>query len=401
MNRHINYYLLAVVSLLTILGILFFVTLSTPASLQKFKNTYHYSVNQFFHLILGSVLAFVAFKTPLIFIKKIAPILFFLNILALIAVFIPFVGAKFEGATRWIVIGSFNFQPSEFFKLTSILYFSAWLSEKFSDKTHNKKWLFSAKKAYNHKQGGNKKVTFLIPTERLIIWGNQYNNLKKVFVPFCLFLGSIAAIFYFQRDISTLGIITFTLIVLYFIAGASIWHLVLISGAFIVSFTLFIASASYRIERIKVFLSPETDPLGIGLHLKQSLIAIGSGGIFGKGWGMSSQKFGSLPQALSDSLFAIIGEETGLIGSAIVIILFLLFLWQGLKIANLAHDQFSKLVCVGIITWILSQAFFNILSSIGFFPISGVPLPFLNYGGSHIISEMIAVGILLNISKNT
>jgi len=156
----------------------------------------------------------------------------------------------------------------------------------------------------------------------------------------------------------------------------------------------------YRIQRLLIFLHPETDPLGIGFHLRQSLIAIGSGGIFGKGLGMSTQKFGFLPEAMSDSVFAVLGEETGIIGCSILILLFLLFLFLGFKIAKSSTDKFSKLTAVGITVWIVSQAFINITSTLGLFPISGIPLPFFSYGGSHIISEMIAIGLLLNISKN-
>jgi len=140
--------------------------------------------------------------------------------------------------------------------------------------------------------------------------------------------------------------------------------------------------------------------LGRGLQLKQSLIAVGSGGIFGEGLGMSTQKFGFLPEAMSDSIFAILGEETGMIGCVILVMLFVWFLWLGFKIARGAHDTFAKLTAVGITTWIVFQSFINIASTIGMFPLSGIPLPFFSYGGSHIIAEMIGVGLLLNISKN-
>jgi len=154
------------------------------------------------------------------------------------------------------------------------------------------------------------------------------------------------------------------------------------------------------VQRFLVFLHPEADPLGVGFQLKQSLLAVGSGGIFGKGLGMSTQKFGYLPQAMSDSMFAILGEETGIIGCTILLLLFLAFCWQAIKIANNSSDKFGKLIAIGITVWFMTQAFMNIASAIGIFPLSGIPLPFFSYGGSHIISELIAVGLLLNISKH-
>ena len=134
--------------------------------------------------------------------------------------------------------------------------------------------------------------------------------------------------------------------------------------------------------------------------MKQSLIAIGSGGLFGKGWGMSSQKFGFLPQAMSDSIFAILGEETGIIGCSVLVFLFLLFLWFGVKIAKSSNDKFSQLTALGITFWITIQALFNIAANLGIAPLAGIPLPFFSYGGSHLVTELLGVGILLNISKN-
>jgi cell division protein FtsW len=157
----------------------------------------------------------------------------------------------------------------------------------------------------------------------------------------------------------------------------------------------------YRLDRWLIFLHPETDPLGKGFQLRQSLIALGSGGIFGKGLGMSTQKFGYLPQAMSDSVFAIIGEELGIIGATVLIILFILFFWLGLRIAKNSNDKFSKMTAIGIVIWITLQAFVNMASAAGVFPLAGIPLPFFSYGGSHLVTELIGVGLLLNISKNT
>jgi cell division protein FtsW len=171
----------------------------------------------------------------------------------------------------------------------------------------------------------------------------------------------------------------------------------MILGLIILS--LFIKFEPYRLERIKVMLNPESDPMGIGYQAKQVMITIGSGGIFGLGLDQSQQKFGSfLPHAMSDSIFAVLAERAGFIGCFILIGLFIFFFWRCLKIAKLADDKFSRLFCVAVGSWIVLQAFVNIGAMIGM-PIVGIPLPFISYGGSHIVSELIAVGILLNISK--
>lgn len=359
--------------ILAFCGILFLATLSAPASMQYFGNTNYYIFHQLVALLIGLASGFIAYKIPLHFLKKISSWLLIINVLLLIAVFVPFLGAKFWGAKRWIGIGNNTFQPSEFLKITAVLYLSAWLSTKFSESA-KRGWIITAKK--------------------------RYHDFVRVFLPFLLLLAIIIVIFYFQKDVSTLAIVSVALLAIYFAAGTPIWHTLLLIASGITSLLLLIKIEPYRVQRFLAFLHPEKDPLGMGLQLKQSLISAGSGGIFGKGLGMSTQKFGFLPQAMSDSIFAILGEETGIIGCSILILVFLFFLWQGIKIANASIDKFSKLTAVGITTWIVFQAFFNIGSTLGLLPLSGIPLPFFSYGGSHIIAEMIGVGIVLNISKH-
>ncbi len=373
MGRHLNYHFLIVSLLLLVLGLFFLATLSASLSLQFFGNTNYYLFHQIISTFIGFILCIIIFKTPLHFLKKVAPVLLLINLLLLVAVFLPLIGIKLWGASRWISIGKNTLQPSEFLKITAILYLSSWLSNKFPGDS-KKIWIFSLKKGYN--------------------------NFTKIFLPFLIFLSVIATLLYLQRDISTLGIIVVTLIVIYFVALTPIWHTMLLFLLSSISTLVFTISEPYRVQRFLTLFNPESDPLGRGLQIKQSLIAIGSGGIFGKGFGMSNQKFGFLPQAMSDSVFAILGEETGIIGTSILVIMFLLFLYFGFKIANSTTDKFSKLTAVGISTWITFQAFVNIASAVGIFPLSGIPLPFFSYGGSHLIAEMIGVALLLKISKN-
>lgn len=372
MKRAINYYFLILSILLIVFGLLFIATLSALQSLQFFGNTNYYLFHQLISVVIGFIFCIVIFKIPFNFIKKVSPMLLVINIILLAAVFLPFIGTKLWGASRWISIGNNTFQPSEFLKITSILYLSSWLSNRFSENS-KKGWIFSVKRGYD--------------------------NFIKIFLPFLLLLSIIAVMLYLQKDISTLGIIGITLITIYFVSGTPLWHTILVFILGSIGASVFIITEPYRVQRFLTLLRPETDPLGMGLQLKQSLIAIGSGGIFGKGLGMSTQKFGFLPQAMSDSVFAILGEETGIIGSSILIILFLLFLYFGFKIANSTTDKFYKLTAAGITTWIVFQAFVNTASIIGLFPVSGIPLPFFSYGGSHLIAEIIGVGLLLKISR--
>jgi cell division protein FtsW len=374
-KKHFNYFLFFLVAFLVGFSLLFFACLSAPASLQRFGNTNYYLFHQ---LLLGFLPAIIfgiaAYKIPLRFFKKWALPIVLLNIAALFLVFIPKIGSSAGGASRWINLGIGSFQPSEFLKITAILYLSAWISSKLSDESVS----------------GWKSIT-----------KKGYHNIIYILVPFLIFLGLISVALYLQKDASTLGIIAITLLVMYFSAKTPLWHtlLVLISGASILLFL--IKFEPYRLNRWLIFLHPNADPLGIGFQLRQSLISLGSGGVFGRGLGMSVQKFGFLPQAMSDSIFAIIGEEFGAIGCIALIAIFVLFFWLGIKIAKNSNDKFSKMTAIGIVFWITFQAFVNISSVAGIFPLAGIPLPFFSYGGSHLVVELIGVGLLLNISKNT
>jgi cell division protein FtsW len=373
MKRHINYYFLALASFLIVFGLLFLSTLSAISSLQNFGSANYYLFHQLVSIIIGLIAGVIVYKTPLAFWQKAAPWLFLINAAVCFVVFLPFIGIKIGGASRWIKLGNSTLQPSEFLKISAVMYLSAWISTKFNS---------SSKKAW---QDNFKK---------------EYGNAIRVYLPFLVFLAFLGVIFYLQRDISTLGIVVITLLIVYFAAKTPLWHTLASVGSGALAALILIIKEPYRFERLLVFLHPEGDPLGKGLQLKQSMIAFGSGGFFGKGLGMSVQKFGFLPEAMSDSIFAIIGEELGIFGAMILISLFLLFLYLGYKIAHTATNNFAKLTAYGLTTWIVLQACINMASACGLFPLSGIPLPFFSYGGSHIIAEMIAVGLILNISKN-
>ena len=203
----------------------------------------------------------------------------------------------------------------------------------------------------------------------------------------------------FQPNISTLGIIVSCAVFMYFISGTPKKYTLGIISGWLAALALIIKIAPYRLERIMVFIKQDIEPMGISYQIKQALIAIGSGGIWGKGLGMSLQKFGNLPEPMSDSIFAIFSEETGLIGGLVLISLFLIFAWRGFKIAKETSDNFYRLVCLGITSWITIQAFVHIGAMLAILPLTGIPLPFISYGGSALTAELIGAGILLNISR--
>ncbi len=360
MKKHkFDYFLAIVTCILLIIGILVLANVSANFSQEKFGKTTYYLLHQIIRLSVGLALGFIAFKISLSFLKKYALIFILINLAFMALVFIPKIGIIAGGAPRWMNLGFFTFQPSEFLKLTFIIYLSALLTS-----------FLKNKKAFT-------------------------------LIPFLIILGVLAFLLTLQSDVSTLAVIISVGILMYFSSGFPFWHTAL--AILICAGGIFglIKIAPYRMKRILVFLNPGIDPMGMGYQIKQILITIGSGGIFGLGLGMSAQKFGWIPQTMSDSIFAIFAEETGFVGSIVLISLFLLLLWKGFRIAKMSQNKFSQLLAIGISCWICIQAFINMGAMIGILPLTGIPLPFISYGGSHIVAELIGIGILLNISKSS
>lgn len=368
-KKHFDYILAIVVVLLIILGILVLASVSAIFSLENFGKTTSYLFHQIiFGLVPGVILGFIAFKVHLSVFKKWAPLLILINLVLMVLVFIPGLGIISGGAPRWLNLGFVSFQPSEFLKVVFIFYLSAWLAKR-----------------------------EILPYPRLAEKGRAW---KFTLLPFLIIIGVITLLLAKQSDVSTLGVIVFIALVIYFSAKIPLWHSILIFSIALGGLLILIKLAPYRIMRVLVLLGLVKDPMGLGYQIKQALITIGSGGIFGLGLGMSNQKFGRfLPQIMSDSIFAIFAEETGFIGSLILISLFLILFWRGFRIAKLSQDKFSQFLALGISSWICFQAFVNIGSMIGLLPLTGIPLPFISYGGSHLVAELIGIGILLNISK--
>ncbi|MBU2579051.1 putative lipid II flippase FtsW [Patescibacteria group bacterium] len=369
-NKQIDYFLLGIIIFLAGWGLFMVFSVSFPYSLERHGNGWHYGLHQLlFGFIPGILAAFIFYKLNLNFLKKASFFLLVLNLFFLILVGFSALSPEIQGAKRWLYLGPISFQPSEFLKITFLLYVCSWLSGKLEDKKKSKK------------------------------------NNWQVFAAFIIMTGTLAVILISQPDFSTFVIIFLTSFVVYFASRTPWWHsffLILTSSALAV---VLIKISPYRLNRVLPLFDSQIDPLGIGYQLKQSFIAIGSGKLWGIGemfgLSLSRQKFGFLPHSMTDSIFAIIGEETGFLGCAFLILLFVFFAWKGMKIALNSKTEFAKLLGIGITFWLCFQAFANISGIIGILPLAGIPLPFFSYGASHLIVEMIGVGILFNISKQT
>lgn len=316
--------------------------------------------HQILYGLLGCVgLYFFAFKIDYRLLKKFALPLFLFGLIASSLVFLPNIGFNHGGANRWISIGPIFFQPSEFLKLGLVIYLAAWISSK------------------------KKNIT----------------DFKTGFLPFAGITAISGLILVLQKDMGTLGIMTISCVGLFFLGGGKLKHLLVGFIAIAVIFFSLVYFEPYRMKRVAVFLDPSYDTQGAGYQLKQSLIAIGAGGIFGKGFGMSAQKFAYLPEPASDSIFAVFSEEFGFVGGVFLISLFLFFLYKGLSISIRAPDDFGKLLGSGITILIIIQSLINVAAMTGIFPLTGVPLIFVSKGGSSLIATLIEAGVLLNISK--
>ncbi len=364
-KRHPDYLLLIIVVILTMWGIFAMGLISLPLSQQRFGGPWHYLQGQIIRLAIGIILAVILYKLPSKFFKKIAALIFLAALVLTLAVFIPGLGVKIGGGQRWISLGGFLLQPSEFLKLAFILYLAAWL-DKCKYTPDNKKF-------------------------------------KAIFLPFFALSGTIFAVLAIQPDLSTLCILLAVCLIMYFVAQTPLRHTfgLVILGA--IALTAIALIKPHGLTRWLVFLHPESDPLGKGFQLRQSLLAIGSGKISGInegfGLGLDDPHIGLLPTPITDSIFAIIGKGWGFVGAGVVAILFLLLFWRILKNAKSQGQNFEGLASLGIGVWIIFQGFFNMAGMLGLMPMGGVPLPFFSYGGSHLIAEMMAIGLLLNFSR--
>lgn len=355
-----DFFLTILIALLIIFGLVMISSASVVLSKLATGNANSWFFSQFTSVAVGLFALYVSYRIDYRFWRKAAPYLLVANILLLVMVFLPGIGVRINGANRWIDLGITNVQPSEFMKLSLIIYLAAWFENK----------------------------------------GKEVKSFVSSTLPFILIMGLIVFLIMRQPDMGTTVVLALTAGVIYFVAGASLLHVTAMIILAVSGGMLLIRSAAYRMERFMIFLNPEGSGEA-GYHINQALLGIGSGGLFGLGFGRSRQKFSYLPEAATDSIFAVTAEELGFAGAIVLVLLFVLFGIRGFLIARSAPDVFARLVAVGVTTWVVGQAFINIMAILSLVPLTGIPLPFISYGGSSIIALMVACGILLNISKNT
>ncbi len=356
-----RWFLLAA-GILLIVGLVMLSSASSAVSYAKYGNTYHYFFRQLFAAALGVGAFFVFYKIDYRVWRHYAVWALLASVFLLILVFIPGLRSEHGTAHSWIIIFGQSLQPSEFVKLSFLIYLATWLE---------------AKKG-------------------------QLSEATSGIVPFLSSLFVISALMMAEPDMGTLFIILFASFAAFFVAGGKFSHIVLTValGAFSLALLLY-ASSSYQSDRFKCYQNPSYDSQEECYQISQSLIAVGSGGWLGRGLGQSRQKFMYLPEVWGDSIFPIIAEEVGFIFSVILILLYGLLFYRGFKIARYAPDIYGSALATGVIAWLSVQAFFNIGGMINLIPMTGVPLPFVSAGGSSILSTLMAIGLLANISKYT
>lgn len=325
----------------------------------KFADSFYFAKRQLLFACVGVIAMFFIMNVDYWTWRTWAKLLIMVCFILLLVVLIPGIGMARNGSRSWIGVGAFSIQPSEFMKLAMIAFLAKYLSER-------QKLITSFKKG-------------MLP------------SLSLVFLAFGLIM--------LQPDFGTGTVMVGTCIVMIFIAGARISHFIGLGLIGAAGFVGLILSAPYRMERITSFLDPWKDPLGSGFQMIQSLYAIGPGGLFGLGLGQSRQKFFYLPEPQTDFIFAILSEELGFIGGSLVLFLFALMLWRGIRIALGAPDLYGSLLAVGIIAMVAIQVMINIGVVTGLMPVTGITLPFLSYGGSSLTLMLMAIGVLLNISR--
>lgn len=353
--KRFDFFLLGLTILLTCFGLLIIFDASSFIAFRDFGDKYYYIKEQSLWFVLGFVaLLFFSYFDYHKFYNLSLPLLV-VAIGLLMLVFIPGVGVKVLGAHRWINLHFFILQPAEFVKLTLAIYLSAW---------------FSTKE-------------------------------KGRFLSFCLLMGLVLGLVILEPDMGTAIIIMAEAFIVYFLSGGSVKNFMFVIPALGALGLLLVKLSPYRAQRLATFLNPEQELQGSSYHVRQILIALGSGGFTGVGLGNSLQKYAYLPENTTDSIFAIIAEELGFVGATGVIILLSLVVWRGFVIATHASDPFGKLLAAGIISFLGMQMFVNLAAQTALIPLTGVPLPFISYGGSSLIIDLTAIGILLNISRQS
>lgn len=357
-----DFQLLLLIFALLLFGLAVLYSASTVESYKNFGNTSYYIVHQLIYGVIPGLMAlYLCSKIDYHFWQKNLPWILLTSLILLAMVKISPLGVSFGGAKRWLKIGGILFQPAEFAKFAIIVYIASWAEKK----------------------------------------KHQINDFYFGLLPSLVIIFLFAALIVWQPDLGTMlvliGISSSVLI-----AAGIHWKYFLYAGtAGISGIYLLILNESYRLKRLSTFLNPSVDPRGISYQINQALLAIGAGGLWGYGYGLSRQKHSYLPEVMSDSIFAVLAEELGFLRATGVLLLFLLFALKALQIAKKAPDLFGKLMAFGITSWITIQAVVNIGGMLKIMPLTGIPLPFFSYGGTALVMNLAIAGILLNISRQS
>lgn len=345
-----------------VFGLVVLTSASVPVGHARYDDAYYFVRTQILlGIIPGAVLFYIFYKWSYLKWQKLAPLAYLLAIILLVLVFIPGVGKTLNGARSWIDLRWFSYQPAEIAKLALIIF--------------GAKLLSSAK--YN-----------------LTDW-------QHGLIPALVMLSPILVLVALQPDIGTLAVLGMILFSLLFAARVPGKYMAILGGLGVGLLVVLVLVAPYRLQRLTIFMHPELDPQGIGYHVNQAHLAIGSGGLWGYGLGLSRQKMQYLPEVSADSVFAILAEELGFVLAAGTV-LFIVFLgWRMLRIARQASDDFGRLVVVGVAVWAVGQSFLNIAAMVGLMPLTGVPLPFISHGGSATMALLAGMGMVAGVNRES
>lgn len=349
-----------VIVTLLLIGLIMILSASSITSYNLFGDSFFFFKRQLISAVIGLGAMIFFMNIDYRIYKRFSKLILLLTIVILIAVLIPGIGQVAGGSRRWIGIGPLGVQPSELAKLGAVIYLSHYLSRK----------------------------------------KDKLRSFMQGVAPPLIILVIIFGLIIMEPDLGTAATIAGTFFIMFFAAGMNLFHLSALGTIGFLSMLYFIFSAEYRRERLFAFINPWSDPLDSGYHIIQSLLALGSGGLFGVGLGNSRQKFLYLPEPGTDFIFSVLGEEFGFIGTLLVLTLYVLLGWRGLKVSLSVPDIFGSMLAIGITSMIILQAFINIGVVTSSIPVTGITLPFISYGGSSLVIMLSGVGVLLNISRH-
>ncbi|MEA2715095.1 MAG: cell division protein FtsW [Candidatus Parcubacteria bacterium] len=358
-TRKIDRFFLVSVCVLTLFGFVIFLSASLGLLAQNGANFQTVALKQAVSLVIGLAAFFLFSRLNYSWLKKTALFILISAVIVNLLLFIPSLALHVNGASRWINIGPLTFQPSELLKVAFIIYLAGWAH-------------FAR---------------------------DRIKTIKYGLLPYIVIVGILSVLLLAQRDTDTLVIIAGTGLIMFVIAGMPLKH---VAVAVLLMCTLLggvILVRPYALERVKTYLNRNADAQGAGYQINQSLIAIGSGRVMGRGFGQSIEKFGYLPQPTDDSIFAVAAEEFGFIGSVALILIYVLFAASVFRIGTRATDAFGGLLAIGIAILVITESFMNIAAMLGLVPLSGIPLLFVSHGGTALIIALSTAGIVANISK--